>query len=146
MKYQKTILIFILVICGLALSACGNQPISAEKVEPIMVEKIDGTDLNKLVLTEHAVKRLDIQTTTVSETMMEDNTYLVVPYSTIVYDLRGEVWLYVNPAPLTYQREKVVVETIDGGSVYLSAGPPVGTVVVTTGVAELYGADTGVGK
>ncbi len=78
--------------------------------------------------------------------MMEDNTYLVVPYSTIVYDLRGEVWLYVNPAPLTYQREKVVVETIDGGSVYLSAGPPVGTVVVTTGVAELYGADTGVGK
>ena len=146
MKHQKSILLFILVIFGLALFACGSQSSSENKVEPIIVEKIDGTDLNKLILTESAEKRLDIQTTSISETLIEDDVYLVVPYSTIIYDLQGEVWLYVNLAPLTYQREKVVVKTIDGNTVYLSDGPSIGTEVVTIGVAELYGADTGVGK
>jgi len=145
MKYQKTIFFFILVICGLVLSACGNNPTSAEKIEPITLEKIDETR-NRLVLTERAAERLDIQTVAVSETMMDENTYLVVPYSTIIYDLTGGVWVYVNPAPLTYHREPVVVETIDGESVLLKDGPAVGTMVVTIGVPELYGADTGVGK
>ncbi|MGD2026405.1 MAG: hypothetical protein PVI99_01200 [Anaerolineales bacterium] len=145
MKYQKTIYLIIIMICGLMLSACGNQSTSAEAVEPIHLEKIDDTR-NKLTLTEHAAQRLDIQTTPVSETMMDENTYLMVPYSTIIYDLEGEVWIYINPEPLTYQREKVVVEMIDGDSVLLKEGPATGTMVVTTGVAELYGADTGVGK
>lgn len=145
MKYQKTIFLIIIMICGLVLSACGNQSTSAEAVEPIHLEKIDDSR-NKLTLTEHAAQRLDIQTAPVTETMMDENTYLMVPYSTIIYDLQGEVWIYINPEPLTYQREKVVVEMIDGDSVFLNEGPAAGTMVVTTGVAELYGADTGVGK
>lgn len=145
MKYQKNIFIIIIMICGLVLSACGNQSTSAEAVEPIQLEKIDSTR-NKLTLTEHAAQRLDIQTAPVTETMMDENTYLMVPYSTIIYDLEGEVWIYINPEPLTYQREKVVVEMIDGDSVLLKEGPAAGTMVVTIGVPELYGADTGVGK
>ncbi len=146
MKYKKPIFLITLVICGMLLSACGNQTTSAEKTEPITLEKIEGTDRNKLTLTEHAALRLDIQTAPVSETTMDESTYLVIPYSTILYDLTGGVWIYVNPAPLTYHREQVVVETIEGDSVYLIEGPPVGTMVVTTGAPELYGADTGVGK
>ena len=145
MKYQKTIFFFILVICGLVLSACGNNPTSAEKVEPITLEKIDDTR-NRLILTERAAERLDIQTVPVGETTMDEGTYLVVPYSAIIYDLTGGVWVYVNPAPLTYHREQVSVETIDGESVLLKDGPSVGTMVVTIGVPELYGSDTGVGK
>jgi len=145
MKYQKTIFFFILVICGLVLSACGNSPTSAEKIEPITLEKIDDTR-NRLILTDRAAERLDIQTVAVSETSMDESTYLVVPYSSIIYDLTGGVWVYVNPAPLTYHREQVVVETIDGESVLLTDGPAVGTMVVSIGVPELYGSDTGVGK
>lgn len=145
MKYQKTIFFFILVIFGLVLSACGNNLTAGEKIQPISLEKIDETR-NRLILTERAAQRLDIQTAPVSETMMDESTYLVVPYSTIIYDLTGGVWVYVNPAPLTYHREQVVVETIDGDSVLLSEGPTAGTMVVTIGVPELYGADTGVGK
>ena len=145
MKYQKTIFFFILVICGLVLSACGNNPTSAEKVEPITLEKIDDTR-NRLILTERAAERLDIQTVAVSETTMDEGNYLVVPYSAIIYDLTGGVWVYVNPAPLTFHREQVSVETIDGDSVLLNDGPAVGTMVVTIGVPELYGSDTGVGK
>jgi hypothetical protein len=145
MNYRKPIFFIILFICGMVLTACGNNPTSAEKIEPISLEKIDETR-NRLILTERAAERLDIQTVPISEMMMDESTYLMVPYSTIVYDLKGEVWVYVNPAPLTYHREHVVVETIDGDSVLLTDGPPVGTMVVTVGVAELYGSDTGVGK
>ncbi len=146
MKHQKRILFFILMICGLVLSACGNTATQADELEPVTLEEIEGSDLHKLTLSEHAAQRLDIQTAPVGETMIGDDTYLVVPYSTIIYDLTGGVWVYVNPAPLTYHREQVVVETIEGDSVLLKDGPPVGTMVVTVGVPELYGADTGVGK
>jgi len=148
-KNQKTIVSLVslvFAICGLMLSACGNQPSSAEAVEPITLEKIEGTDRHRLILTDHAAKRLDIQTAPVGETMMDESTYLTVPYSTLIYDLEGEVWVYINSETLTYHREKVVVEMIDGDTVLLKDGPPSGTMVVTTAVAELYGADTGVGK
>lgn len=146
MTSEKIIALFGLILCGIFLSACGNQTTSAEKIEPITLELIDGSDRNKLILTEHASKRLDIQTAPVTEALMSGASYLVVPYSSIIYDLDGEVWVYINPGPLTYYREKVVVETIQGDSVFLKEGLSLGTTVVTTGVPELYGADTGVGK
>ncbi|MDX1414250.1 MAG: hypothetical protein R3293_08660 [Candidatus Promineifilaceae bacterium] len=71
---------------------------------------------------------------------------LIVPYSAVIYGLNGETWVYVNTAPLTYMRQEITVEHIDGGDAYLSSGPPAGTAIVTVGVAELFGADTGVGK
>jgi hypothetical protein len=37
------------------------------------------------------------------------------------------------------------VDRVDGGTAYLRAGPAVGTMVVTVGVPELYGAEFGVG-
>lgn len=70
----------------------------------------------------------------------------IVPYASVIYGLNGETWVYVNPEPLVYHREPVTVAYIDGDNAVLSEGPAVGTQVVTVGVAELYGADTGVGK
>ena len=43
-------------------------------------------------------------------------------------------------------RHPVTGEYIEGDRAILLDGPPVGTNVVTVGVAELYGADTGIGK
>jgi len=146
MNFRKSFVLVAFVICGLMLSACENQSIQAEENEPVTLEKIDGSDLNRVILSEHAAQRLDIQTVPVSETTMNEQSYLVVPYSAIIYDLVGDVWIYVNPAQLTYQREQVVVENIEGDLAYLSEGPPVGTLVVAIGAPELYGADTGVGK
>jgi len=70
----------------------------------------------------------------------------VVPYAAVIYGLNGETWVYVSPEPLVFHREPVTVAYIDGDNAVLSEGPAVGTQVVTVGVAELYGADTGVGK
>ena len=74
---------------------------------------------------------------------------MVVPYSAVIYGLRGETWAYTrNPGPesLTFTRHPITVDKIDGGLAILAEGPPIGTDVVTVGAQMLYGTDTGVGK
>ena len=71
---------------------------------------------------------------------------LVVPVASLLYDLNGGTWIYISPEPLQFLRVPVVVDYIKDDLVVLVAGPPAGTKVVTVGVAELHGADTGVGK
>lgn len=69
----------------------------------------------------------------------------VIPYSSVIYDLHGETWVYTNPAPLTFVRERVEVDYIDGDNAILAGGPNAGTQIVSVGVAELYGTEFGVG-
>jgi biotin carboxyl carrier protein len=70
----------------------------------------------------------------------------VVPYAAVIYDLHGDTWAYTNPQPLTYIREHIGVEYIDGDLAVLSQGPIPGTQVVTVGAAELFGTEFGIGK
>jgi hypothetical protein len=69
----------------------------------------------------------------------------VVPYSAVLYDVHGDAWVYTSAEALTYTRQKVVLDYIDGDMAYLTEGPPAGTSVVTVGVSELFGAESGVG-
>lgn len=71
---------------------------------------------------------------------------MVVPYSAVIYDLKGDTWVYTNPEPQTFIRHKVSVDYIEGDKAVLSEGPPEGTKVVTVGVAQLFGVEFGVGK
>ena len=64
-----------------------------------------------------------------------------MPYSAVVYDTDGSTWTYVNTAARVYQRKPITVTEIDGDIAQLSAGPPVGTAVVTVGAAELLGTE-----
>jgi hypothetical protein len=69
----------------------------------------------------------------------------VVPYSSVIYDLNGETWVYTNPEPLAFVRERITVDYIDGDKAFLSEGPAAGTKIASVGVAELYGTEFGVG-
>jgi hypothetical protein len=69
----------------------------------------------------------------------------VVPYSSVIYDLKGQAWTYISPAPLTFVRDRVNIDFIDGDKAVLSQGPAAGTAVVSTGAAELFGTEAGVG-
>ena len=77
--------------------------------------------------------------------MAGSGSALTVPYAAVIYDAKGATWSYVNTAPLVFLRSQITVDEIDGDTAVLSAGPSVGTSVVTTGAAELYGAEIGVG-
>jgi len=70
----------------------------------------------------------------------------VIPYSAVIYDLTGDTWVYSSAEPLTFVRQPITVDYIEGDMAVLVDGPDAGTLVATVGVAELYGADTGVGK
>lgn len=70
----------------------------------------------------------------------------VLPYSAVLYDLRGVAWTYTQSAALTFVRHRVSVDYIEGNNAMLSDGPPVGTQVVIVGATELYGIEFKVGK
>ena len=125
---------------GLAgLAGCGGSSESSSSSEPARVEHVDGTDLSRVILTPEAAKRLDIRT----EPVRESAGGTVIPYSAVFYETDGETWAYVSPEPLTFVREQIVVDRIDGDSALLSSGPSPGTKVATVGVAELFGAESG---
>jgi uncharacterized iron-regulated membrane protein len=126
-----------------AATFSASSPANAmmKKDRPAQIEKIEGSNVKQLTLTDRAAKRLDIQTGAVADS----SGRLTTPYSSVVYDSAGGTWVYTVPKPLTYVRQKIVVETISGDKAYLKEGPSTGTMVVTVGVAELYGTEKGLG-
>lgn len=137
-----------LLLVSLVLAACGGGAGAAkpEKETTVTLEKIDGSDFNLVTLSEKAAQRLVLETGKVSEEAATGGNRLVVPYSSLIYGLHGENWVYVTPKPLSFHRAEVKVDYIDGDKVFLLEGPGVGTEIATTAVAELYGVDTGVKK
>lgn len=142
MKRTNKWLIVILLIVGIQVASCAPKPVASEKIEASKTEEIEGSEFKRLILTEKAVERLDIQTTSVSV----DGDQKLIPYAAVLYGLDGETWAYTNPEPLVYIRQNIVIDHIDGDSVVLSEGPDVDTPIVTVGVSLLYGAETGVSK
>jgi hypothetical protein len=137
MKHIYRLFIALLIMASL-LAACGPKSTSVEKIEPFKLEVIEGSDFQRVILTEKAAQRLDIQTATVDGN--------VIPYAAVLYGLEGETWTYTNPEPLVFVRQPIVIDHIDGDSVVLSEGLDTGTAVVIIGAAELYGAEVGVKK
>ncbi|MGH8432466.1 MAG: hypothetical protein ACREUF_18910 [Solimonas sp.] len=70
-----------------------------------------------------------------------DDKQKVVPYGAVYYDAKGAAWVYVNATPLVFARQRISIERVVGDLAVLSEGPPVGTPVVTTGAALLYGVE-----
>ena len=74
------------------------------------------------------------------------DTAKIVPYSSVIYDVTGDSWLYANPEPLVFVRHEIVIERILGSVVVLSEGLEVGTMVVSVGAAELMGVEQKIGN
>lgn len=70
-----------------------------------------------------------------------------VPWSAVVFDVHGGTWVYERVGVRTYTRRRAVVAYTVGGDAVLKDDSPkelaVGAMVVTNGVQELWGAETG---
>jgi RND family efflux transporter MFP subunit len=66
---------------------------------------------------------------------------LVVPRSTLIRDIHGGTWVYVQTAPHSFARKRVQVDRVVGDLVALVSGPKVGDKVVAEGAAEIFGTE-----
>jgi hypothetical protein len=138
-RHSNVWVLVALLVVPLLLAACGGEA-EHEAATAAVVEEVDGTDLSKVTLTPEAAKRLDIKTAAVTA----NGAGRVIPYAAVLYSPTGETWAYTNPEGLTFVRAPIVVERIEGGWAMLTKGPAPGSKVATAGVAELYGAESGI--
>jgi len=123
-----------------APAAMADSPAPPIQEKDVTVKRLD-SGLSEIILPEQAARRLEIKT---SEVRADASGRKVAPYSSIIYDLAGDSWVYSEVGPHNYERQEVKVERIKGGEALLKSGPPVGTKVVTAGSIELYGTEVGV--
>jgi membrane fusion protein, heavy metal efflux system len=86
------------------------------------------------------------QRVTVRVPLRSGEESLVVPRSAVLFDAFGGTWVYEARDGGVFVRQRVALADIVGDTAVLRQGPPVGTRVVTTGAAELFGTEFGVGK
>ena len=72
--------------------------------------------------------------------------HLVVPRGAVLFDALGGTWVYEARAGGVFVRQRVTLIDTIGETAVLGQGPAPGTRVVTTGAAELFGTEFGVGK
>lgn len=141
MQRHRTGWLVLIPLAALALGACQQSSSSEAPTPPARVEPVEGTDLSRVILTDASARRLGIQTAAVESVSGPGTITAMVPYSAVIYDAAGDTWVYTSPAPMTYVRHAVSIESIDGDMAYLTAGPAAGTEVVSVGSAELFGAE-----
>ena len=132
----------VLLSAGVALTGC---QVAAEGADPGLaevatVDEAEDGGPGVITLSEPAERRLGIETSRVAT----DPAGLVIPYAALVYETDGSTWVFVRREPLVYQRTEVAVAGKTGDQVAITSGPPAGTEVVTVGVAELVGVETGI--
>jgi hypothetical protein len=136
-----------LIVVALALTACSDTSAQDEggSNDVATVEPIEGSDVARVTLSEDAARRLDITTAPIAA-LGGGTARTAMPYAAVLYDPNGDTWAYTNPEPLVFVRSPITVVTIEGNRAVLSAGPAVGTEVVTVGAAELLGTEYEVGE
>ena len=133
----------LVLIAGVVpLSACGEASTgydyeTARHHEPAELEPIKGTDVQRVIFDAEAAERVNLQTAPIRQNGQET----VIPYDAVIYGADGNTYAYTSPEPLTYVRQEISIDHVDGDSVMLSDGPPAGTEVVTVGATEVYGTE-----
>jgi hypothetical protein len=151
---SRTLIVLLMAgfLAAAAVSACGPASEEAESDSaPVQLEPIEGTDLNRVILTSEAAERLGIETAPVTDGWQRHHRLVsdeagalerkLIPYSAVLYDASGATWAYVNPEPLAFIRRRITIDFIEGAQAVLTSGPPVGTMVVTVGGSELFGSE-----
>lgn len=128
----------VLIAGSLSLSACSEAGgSSAGGYEPATLEPIKGTEVQRVKFSAKGAERVGLQTTTIRGNGQQK----VIPYAAVIYGPEGNTFAYTVPERLTFVRKAVEVERVEDDRAILSAGPPVGTKVVTVGATEVYGTE-----
>jgi hypothetical protein len=138
-RSRRRLLAAALLAAAVPLSACAEvEQVESAHYEPAKVTPIKGSgDFKRVAFTAEGARRIGLQT----ESIRRSEGQSVAPYGALIYDPQGKTYVYTATGPREFLRRPVQVDRIEGSRVLLSAGPPAGTQVVTTGAAEVYGAE-----
>jgi hypothetical protein len=131
-----------LVVCA-SLAACAEAKATSSNVyKPSSLSTVTGDpDTHLVTLTSMAAERIGLKTAVVAQ----DGPSKAVPSAATLFGPEGRSFVYTATTPLTFLRVEIHVQADDGKVTRFTDGPPPGTLVVTTGVTEVYGAEFEVG-
>ena len=138
MKLNPLFILLVLLVAALGLAACSPKESTTKPVSPSTLEEIEGSELKRVILTEKAAERIGVQAVDVDG--------MTVPYAAVVYDTEGGTWVYTNPSALAFERVQVIIDRIEGDTAFLAERLETDAPVITVGVMEIYGSETGVSK
>jgi len=127
----------------LAFGGSSGGSTDEEEAQPAVVEPTGTDGVSRVVLSQSAAERLNVQTAPVTSVRLNRMVRGAIPYTAVIYDTNGDAWTYTSPEPLVYVRQDVEVVRVRGGEAILARGPPTGTSVVTVGQVELWGVEYG---
>ena len=142
MRRTNLLILGLVLVGGIGLATRTQVSATVDEAvhsAPAIIEPVDGTSLNRLTLTERAAERVGLETAPIAEQQVGGKIQRTIPYSAVIYDADGGTWAYTTSEHLTFVRDEISVERIDGDTAYLTDGPAAGTEVVTVAAAELVG-------
>jgi hypothetical protein len=126
------------VLIAMSVTACTQtSEETGPKYAPATLGSADAAGVKTVTFTDDAARRVRLETSPV----VASGRRVAVDYAALIYDKKGQSWVYTVPQPLTFVRMKVTVDRIDKNRATLSVGPAPGVQVVTTGATEVYGAE-----
>jgi hypothetical protein len=128
------------VALSVCLAGCSQSAATHQPYKPAKVGPATAAGVKPVTFTAEGARRIGLATSAVTNA----NGSLVVDYTALIYDSAGGSWVYTIPEPLTYLRTAVKVSTVEQHRAFLAAGPLVGTPVVTTGAAQIFGEELGI--
>ena len=133
---------FVVAVAATAsLTGCAEIEVPlAEPYEPAHLESTGPDQPARVILTEEAQHRVQLQTTLVRP----HGADVSLDQAALVYDKKGKPWVFTVIGPRTYVRAAVGIKDQEDNLVILSSGPPAGTEVVTVGAIELWGTELGI--
>lgn len=151
-----------LLVAVLAVAPAACKQADAVEVEHYQASKItpaeDGSGHPVVTLTELGARQIELETEAVERKKTPKPTtgplgvpptapkpakaMSTIPYAAVLYDGKdGQAYVFVNTEGLSFHREDITIENIDGQVVDISKGPEVGARVATVGIAQIHGAE-----
>ena len=136
----------ILVALLLAVAPAACKQAEAEEPYKYTASKITPSEDGEhpvVTVTQTGAEKIGLQTATVEKN--GDRTR--IPYAAVLYDAEGgQPYVFVNTEGLSFLRQDITVDNIEGDMVDVSKGLEPDTRVVTQGLAEIHGAELEYGQ
>lgn len=135
---RRAAAVVVAVLLAIAPSACKQaEAVEVEHYQPSKVTPADDGGHPTVTLTQLGADQIRLETAAVEAASKRKR----LPYAAVLYDAAGQPYVFENVAGLSFHRSDITINRIDGDTVFFSDGPAVGGRVVTTGNAQVHGAE-----